>query len=60
MLLLEGCNGRNLTLYMCVAADIDDVVVVTSHPPLCGSGFHWLVDIDMVSIDDGGWRVVEL
>ena len=41
-------------LYMFVAANIDDVVVVTSPPPLCGSGFHWLENIDMVSIDDGG------
>ena len=56
---MEGYSGRNLMLYMFVAADIDDVVVVTSHPPLCGSGFHRLEDTDMVSIDDGGcyfWR----
>ena len=59
MLLLEGYSGRNLMLYMFVAADIDDVVVVTFHLPRRRSGFHWLKD--MVSIDDGGcyfWRVV--
>ena len=53
----------NLMMHMFVAADIDDVVVITSYAPRCRSGFHWLEDkyIYMVSVDDAGcyfWRVV--
>lgn len=35
----------NLMMHMFVAADIDDVVVITSYAPRCRSGFHWLEDI---------------